>query len=185
MVATRTRMTVDEILRMPDDGYRYELVRGVVVRREPGGLLHGAVAGEIAAPLYMFAKANRLGGVYGVKKGFQVFPGEDTVYFPTMAFVRADVLATVENYDDIGRFAPDLAVDLVMPGEQVEDFADRVYDYLAAGVRLVWIVEPLRRAITVFAPGTQPREFGEADILDGGGVLPGFRLPVAEIFELG
>jgi Uma2 family endonuclease len=88
----------------------------------------------------------------------------------------------VQDHTRMGQFAPDLVVEVVSPSDRMTDVQAKVDDYLRAGVRLVWVVEPRARTVTAYVPGRPPRVYGEADDLDGGDVLPEFRLPVAEIF---
>lgn len=80
-------------------------------------------------------------------------------------------------------FAPDLAVEVISRSEPAKQVADKIAAHLDAGTALLWVVRSLRRTVTVYQPGQEPRELGMGDILDGGDVLPGFELQVADIFE--
>jgi Uma2 family endonuclease len=102
---------------------------------------------------------------------------------PDVAFVQSDRLPPAEERDRICRFAPDLAVEVVSPTDRYVEVMEKVELYLAAGTRLVWLVEPGRRTVTVYAPGHEPHTLTDEDELDGGDVLPEFRLSVANIFR--
>ena len=87
---------------------------------------------------------------------------------------------------DRGRFfrgAPDLALEILSPSNRSGEFHAKVADYLAAGARLVWIVDPKRRMVTIRETLLAQRRLGARDVLDGGDVLPGFAIPVEEFFE--
>ncbi len=79
-------------------------------------------------------------------------------------------------------YPPDLAVEVVSPGDRAEEVYGKVREYLDAGARLVWVVWPRHRAVTVYTLDGQVRERREGDALDGDDVLPGFRVRVAELF---
>lgn len=125
---------------------------------------------------------NRLGMVYGADAGFVLSRDPDTILVPDAAFVRAERLPPITEQDPILRMPPDLAVDVVSPTDRPHEVAQKVGIYLAAGVPLVWIVEPRTRRITVHAPNQAPVVLSPGDELAGGEVLPGFRLPVSDVF---
>ena len=186
MVATQRRMTVEEFERMPDDGNRYELVHGEL-RVMPGdGMLHGDIGGGIYVHLRLHVQQGRLGRVFPADTRFRIFPDQAIVYGPDFSFVQAGrlPLENLDEYEKIGRLAPDLVVEVVSPTDREKAVMDKVRDYLAAGVRLVWVVRFRRRTVTVHALDQEPRTLGEGDVLDGGDVLPQFRLAISDIFAL-
>jgi Uma2 family endonuclease len=186
MVVTGRKMTVEEFERLPDDGNRYELVDGEL-RQMPGdGLLHGDVGSELIGRLWLHVRRRRIGRVYMADTRFRIFPDRPIIYGPDAAFVREDrlPLPDLDTYERIGQLAPDLVVEVVSPTDREVDVQDKVADYLAAGVRLVWLVRSRAHTITAHAPGREPVTYREGDVLDGGEVLPDFRVPVNEIFEL-
>jgi Uma2 family endonuclease len=181
VVATKL-MTFEEFEAMPDDGKRYELVDGELREMPPAGMEHGDVGTSLNAPLWFHVRERRLGRVFGPDTGFRIFPDRDIAYAPDASYVSNEQLATVEDYTKMGRLAPDLVVEVVSPSDRMADVLDKVRDYLLAGVRLVWVVEPRHRAVTAYPAIGEPVVYRENDILDGGDVLPEFRLTVAEIF---
>lgn len=183
MVATKL-MTFEEFETMPDNGKRSELVDGELSEMPPAGLEHGDVGVGLTTELRNHVRPRRLGRVFGPDTGFRIFPDRHLAYAPDVSFVTAERIATVEDYTKMGRLAPDLVVEVVSPSDRSADVLDKVRNYLLAGVRLVWIVDPRKRSVTAYVPDREPRVYPEHDILDGGDVLPEFRLPVADIFDL-
>lgn len=184
MATTATElMTAEEFARLPDDGYRYELVKGVVHRMSPGSFEPSTISVRIAARLVIFADENGLGAVTGPDGGYVLERGPDTVRAPDVAFVRADRVPTPEQQQRFAELAPDLAVEVVSPSDSLRDLDQKVQQYLALGVSLVWVFHPKRRTATVHRLGWEPRVLGEGDVLDGEEILPGFRLPLADVFR--
>lgn len=181
---TALRLTAEEFARLPDNGFdRDELIRGVVCVREPGppGFTHGTVDARIGHLLFAFVTPRRLGTVMH-NVGFVFERNPDTVCGPDVSFMAASRLALLGGrpYPD---GAPDLAVEILSPGNTKRDTAEHVALYLRAGSRLVWVVDPKRRTVTVHRPNEEPLVLGADDMLSGGDVLPGFEHPVANVFE--
>ena len=175
-------LTVEEFERLPDDGWRYELVRGRLVREPPGGLDHGHLAARIAVLLGSFVYERHLGRLYVADTGFLLAPDPPTVRAPDVAFVSEARLPSREESARFGRLAPDLAVEVVSPWNTAADILDKALDYLDAGSRLVWVVEPASGTVTEYRSGDRIRLSRGDDILWGYDVLPGFGIAVAEIF---
>lgn len=168
---------------MPDDGFRYELVEGELIRMAPAGAEHGEVTVKITGPLFMHVAANDLGTVYAAETGFKLHSDPDTVRAPDVAFVikaRVRLAGTTKGYW-VG--APDLAVEVVSPGDTVQEVEEKVRKWLEAGARMVWVARPRLRTITVYRSLTDIVVLTEKDTLDGGNVVPGFRIAVADIFS--
>lgn len=182
--ATTKLMTADELLVMPKDGFHYELVRGELKRMSPTGKEHGSVTMELAAPLHAYVKLNRLGQVYAAETGFKLESNPDTVRAPDIAFVRAERIQAAGRAQGYGEGAPDLAVKVLSPGNTKREMTEKVEDYFTAGARLVWIISPKLKTVTVYRSLTDIETRTEDDTLDGGDVVPGFQIPVAEIFAL-
>ena len=178
------RLTADELLRLPDDGYRYALVRGELQRMTPAGFDHGAIIINLAVPLGQHVKAGRLGVVCGAETGFVLARDPDTVLAPDVAFVRRDRIPTTGRPQTFWEGAPDLAVEVRFPGDTRREVAAKVADWLAAGTLAVWAVDPSDESVTVHLPCRPPRCFGVAETLDGAPLLPAFRMPVVEVFAL-
>jgi Uma2 family endonuclease len=185
MSSTTTRlMTAEELLVMPDDGFRYELVKGELKRMPPTGIEHGRVTMQLAAPLYTHVKLNNLGQVYAAETGFKLASDPDTVRAPDIGFIRAERIQATGIVEDYGEGAPDLTVEVLSPGNTKREMAEKIEEYFAAGARLVWIVSPKLKTVTVYRSLTDIVTLTEKDTLDGGEVVPGFEIPVAEIFAV-
>jgi len=176
-------MTVDEFERLPDDGWRSELVRGRVVREPPAGFRHGTIASRVYGPLLRFVEEHGLGEVVSAETGFVLFEDPPTVRAPDIAFVSHARLPADGPPTGFGPFAPDLTVEIVSPSNTLSEVQGKVLDYLEAGSTAVWVIDPPSRTVTVYhAPG-DIRLLRVDDVIDGGEALPGFSLEVARIFE--
>ncbi len=169
--------TEEDLLRTPRDGHKYELVDGEI-RVSPAGGRHGAVCMQLGSLLTAFVRERRLGRVFDSSTGFRL-PGGN-VRLPDVAFVAE---GRFEGGVPVGfvHVAPDLAVEVLSPGDQARDVLDKVGEYLQAGVRRVWVIDPERRVATVYAALTDVRTLAEGDSLDGEDVVPGFRCVLADV----
>jgi Uma2 family endonuclease len=177
-------MTADELFEMPNDGSRYELVRGELKRMSPAGDEHGRVGMKLAIPLGYHVEQNDLGQLYLAETGFLITTNPDTVRAPDIAFVRMERIQETPKVKSYRPGAPDLAVEVTSPGDTVSEVEEKVTEWLEAGARLVWIVSPKMKAVTVYRSLTNIVTLTEKDTLDGGEVVPGFQIAVAEIFAV-
>jgi Uma2 family endonuclease len=175
-------MTADEFLELTDDGLFHELVRGEVVTMSLAGGRHGKVALKIGRFVGNHVEDWRLGEVFAAETGFLIERDPDTVRGPDVAFVRAERLSLITHPDKHVPFAPDLAVEVLAPNDRAEMVEEKVREWLAAGSRAVWTVDPREKTVTVHRPGAEPITFTEDQDLDGGDVLPGFSCRVALFF---
>jgi Uma2 family endonuclease len=161
------------------------ITRGVIAaRRRTSGQsgAHGLVAGRVFSALYQHVQAQRLGAVFTGATGFQLRRDPDTVRAPDAAFVRTERLPPEGLGDGFVQLAPDLAVEVVSPSDRGSELEEKVEEYLSVGVRGIWIVDPATRTVTVDAAGHPVHILREADALEGGDIVPGFRCPVADLF---
>jgi Uma2 family endonuclease len=187
-MSTTTRLiTADELLVMPHrdergNDCRLELIRGEVKRMSPTGITHGIFCNEVGAEIRDFVNAKDLGVVCGAETGFMVERDPDTVIAADVAFISHERLARVENPDKFGPFAPDIAVEVMSPGNTTREMEEKVALYIAAGARAVWVFNPKKRTVAVYGSPSDVRVLGEADTLEGGEVLPGFKLELSKLF---
>lgn len=182
-MATATQpMTADDLLRMPANGMRTELIRGELVTMPPAGFEHGSVTVNLTWPMANHVNANDLGKVVAAETGFIVERGPDTVRAPDIGFVSKAKLQRVGIPKKFFPEAPDAAVEVLSPSDTVDEVDEKVQQWLAAGTLLVWVVNPRQKTVTVYRPNVKPIILTVDDILDGGDVIPGFRLPVRDIF---
>jgi Uma2 family endonuclease len=178
--APRKLMTIEEYAQRPDDGKRYELVRGVLVEMSRPQSHHGLVVTQLAYLLKSWQRSHP-GGQILVDVGHVIERGPDTVRGPDVAFVRTGRLDMRRTSWVEG--GPDLAIEIRSPRDRRGEIGERVADYLRAGTTLVWIVDPARRNVVVRMHGAPDRVLSGDALLDGGNVLPGFSVRVAELFE--
>ncbi|MGH2532239.1 MAG: Uma2 family endonuclease [Thermomicrobiales bacterium] len=181
MVATKL-MTAEELAELPDDGYHYELVRGEVERMAPPGAEHGEIGGELFWRLGYHVSTNQLGRVYLAETGFRLTSNPDTVRAPDAAFVRTDRLPPKADRKGYLSIPPDQVVEVVSPSDRASKIGEKVADYLAFGVKAVWVIEPRLQTVTIYEADRHPRVLVVGDTLDGGDVVPGFQMAVAELF---
>src|SRR5436190_11778637 len=170
-------MTAAELLRSPEQ--HAELVPGVLVVREPPGLRHGRIALDLGRRLADHVDANHLGRVY-VESGFKLTSNPDTIRGPDVAFISQSRLPEPEPVG-YPALAPDLVVEILSPGDRPGEVLGKVADWLSAGTRLVWVVDPERRLARVYrADGAEAIVTAEQE-LQGEDVVPGFVCPLATI----
>ncbi len=177
-------MTAEELLRLPDDGWRYELVEGRLVRMSPTGGTHGWIAMALLRAVDRFVEEHHLGAVFPAETGFHISPegGPDTVLAPDLAYVRA-VRAPVADTEGYPHLAPDLVAEVVSPSQGRAEMGAKAQRWLRAGVQLVWIVAPEARSVEVWRAGGLARIMTDEEELTGEEVLPGFALAVADLFR--
>ena len=173
-------MTADDLLRTSIPDKRTELVRGVLVVREPAGSRHGLVTMNLGAELAVYAKQTGAGGVYAAESGFKLASDPDTVRAPDIAFVTRERLPP-PNTTGYPALAPDLAVEVLSPGDRPGEVLTKVADWLSAGTRLAWVLDPERRLARVYRhDGTETIVTAEG-ALAGEDVLPGFSCSLVSI----
>ncbi len=183
------RMTVDEYEKLPDDGWIYELVEGVLVRMPMSGGATSAIGMRLALRLGAYVEAHGLGELTGEQGGydFSDLGQPDTELGPDVAFVRVDRLSllTAEQYERAWPLAPDLVVEVASPNQWRPGLGKKAQRYLDAGVRIVWIVWPRWQQVDVWRPGDEKPSttLGVEGILQGEDVVPGFSCPVAALFR--
>jgi Uma2 family endonuclease len=173
-------VTADVLRELPSERH-CELVRGEIVDMPPPGMRHGLVCGRVARRLSAHVDHHRLGLLLTNDAGFLLSTNPDTVRGPDISFVRADrVPADLSGYF---HGAPDLAVEVLSPNDSAGQIDAKVQDYLAAGCRLVIVLNPERKSATLHSPDHTARTLFADQTLSTGDVLPGFSCPVAELFE--
>ena len=173
--------TVEEFMRLPDDGRVYELAQGRLERMSPTGGEHGRIASVLHTYLTNYVWEHDLGETFAAETAFVLDPEEGTVRAADVAFVAAARLDGIN--EDAVPFPPDLAVEVVSPSDRAGVVRRKVAEYQRAGVSLVWVVNLRRQTIDVYHPHkTVPTVLGSDDELDGEDVVVGFRLPVLAVF---
>ena len=181
-MATTRLMTAEDLWLMQDDECFHELVKGELIRMAPAGGKHGEIGFELAGQIRDYLKQHRIGKGYSADTGFILARDPDVVRSPDVAFILTDRLPPEEKRGAFLELAPDLAVEIVSPSDSSSAVNDKVMQYLDLGVKLVWLIHPSTKSVNVYTPDRTVRILGENDELDGGEVLPGFRLRIADIF---
>jgi Uma2 family endonuclease len=172
-------MTADELLRLYVPNKRTELINGVLIVREPAGYQHGRVAVALTLALGAFVKEHRLGDVLAAETGFKLTSHPDTVRAPDVSFVSQERIPAQRR--GFPAMAPDLAVEVLSPDDRPSEALAKVADWLRAGSKLVWVVDPERRTARIYrADGTESL-LTERDSFAGESVLPGFSCALSEI----
>ena len=173
--------TAEELFSMPDDGYRYELVRGELRKMAPSGSEHGDISADIHISLGAYVRANNLGRTRIADPGFILEREPDSVRAPDVAFVRRERIEAIGKTVFFWPEAPDLAIEVISPNDRYPEVNEKVADYLTAGTRMVVVVNPRNRTVNVHTTdGTTTLAMGDA--LDGGDVVPGWQMPLTDIF---
>jgi Uma2 family endonuclease len=174
--------TVEEFAALPDDGRFYELVDGRMIEVTPVDPGHSFISARIARLLDSFVDDSGSGRVSVEQAGYVLSTDPPVVRAPDVAFIRSDRLDR-----RVGAFiegAPDLVVEVMSPSDSAVELSEKIDAYFAAGARLLWVVYPRQRRIAVYSSPLRSQIVTEADTLDGGDVLPGFRIPVRKIFAV-
>jgi Uma2 family endonuclease len=176
-------MTAEELLAMPDDGMRHELVRGEIRGMAPAGGEHGDVAGTAHGNVYLYVRSHRLGRVFTAETGFLLRRDPDTVRAPDVAFIRTERIPPEGIPKGYIPVAPDLVVEVVSPGDTAAEVQEKVEEWLAFGVRAVWVVYPSGPRLQLHLPDRSSRLLGPEDEVDGGEALPGFRMRLRDLLD--
>ncbi len=173
-------MTAEELLRTRIPDKRTELVKGVLVVREPAGGRHGSVTINLTIRLGTHVERTRAGQLFAAETGFRLSREPDTVRAPDLAFVRRERLpeAIPTGFPE---FAPDLVVEVLSPDDRPGEVLAKVGDWLDSGVRLVWVIDPARRIARVYRQDGSQASLGEDEQLDGEDVLVGFSCTLAAV----
>ena len=172
--------TVADLAALPDDGLRYELDEGELIAMPPPTRQHGYLVMLIGRLLGNYVEEHDLGEVVA-EAGYLLAESPDTVRSPDVSFTaKARVQPFTPGYD---RTPPDLAVEVVLPGNSAADLNKKVIQYFGAGVRLVWLIYPLTKTVHVYTGATAVTILDETAILTGGDVLPGLVIPISRLFS--
>jgi Uma2 family endonuclease len=176
-MATARVISDEELLRLPKDGNKYEVIDGELCV-SPAGWAHERVTANLIAQMSAHTKAHRLGDVLGSNALYVLPNGNKRA--PDVSFVAAGRLESSAGGPWLS-LVPDLAVEVRSPNDSTRQILDTVGEYLAAGVRLVWVVDSERRSAAAYRSATHVREIGPSGSLEGDDVLAGFVCPLADI----
>jgi Uma2 family endonuclease len=173
----KTVLSVEEFAALPDDGMKHELNEGELIVMPPPKPRHGDCQVRLCSALHEFVMAHSLGSVF-TESGYRLTP--HTIRGPDVSFVRK---ARIQNPDEYFEGGPDLAVEIVSPGDDASDLREKIQQYLSAGTSVVWVVYPRSRQIEIHTPDKTIRTLGIDDTLEARNLLPGFQLSVRALLE--
>lgn len=174
-------VTAGELLHLNLPNKRTELVRGALIVREPPGGVHGSVAARLLVAVGAFAQGKDLGSVFAAETGFVLFTNPDTVRAPDVAFIRRDRVPAPLPKGYL-RIPPDLAVEVLSPGDRASEVKEKVADWIEAGTKLVWVIDPRKRTAHVHRSNGSDTNIAVDGLLDGEDVVPGFTLGLSTLF---
>ena len=176
-------LTADDLLELHRKGFRGELIRGVLAETVSTGVEHGKIAAKFTIKVGIFVEPRKLGTIVTSDSGVLIGRNPDIVREPDMAFTSAERMPLGERIRGYSEVPPDLVVEIVSPGDTVRALFDKSQMWLRHGVTLVWVADPDTRTIDVYRADAPAVTLEEDYTLDGAPVLPGFTLPVREVFE--
>ena len=175
--------TDEEFMALPDDGHHYEIINGELINMGNSGALHGYVCSTLMILLGGYVRQHNLGAMLDSSTAFKMKNGNkrstDIAFF---AKERLQGIAVLPSGYLEG--APDLAVEVLSPGNTVEEIDDKLTEYFENGSRLVWVINPTQHYVLVYRSAQEPdRLLKGKDSLDGEEVIPGFTLAIADLFQ--
>jgi Uma2 family endonuclease len=180
LMDTKGRATIEDLLQMPKDGRKYELVDGEILV-SPGGMRHSEISTKISCIIATFLEGSPVGKVYGADVGISLPDGN--LRSPDVTFVRFEKLPEGKSPDAFGELVPDLAVEVLSPSDSLKEVGRKIGEFLECGVPLVWLVDPARETVTCYRSLSQTEQYGIHDTIHGEPVLPGFSCPVIRFFR--
>lgn len=183
MAIEHNTMTADELLKMPHNGLRYELVKGELFQMSPAGSRHGLIAARICASLLHFIEQNNLGNVYAAKTGFMLATNPDTVRAPDASFVTRERAEEMGETTGFFPGPPDLAVEVISPIDTYTEVADKALDWLRSGTQLVIVLDPAKKNATIYRDLDDIVMLTSDQTLEIPDLLPNWSLALKDLFK--
>lgn len=180
---TKTLLSAAELYERPDHGGRTELVKGELTPMSPASTQHGKIASRLDRYVGNFVEDNDLGEVYAAETGFTIEEDPDTVRAPDVSFVARSRIPPEGEPPGFWAIAPDLVAEVLSPFDVASKVQQKITEYLQAGVRLVWLVDPETQTVTVYKSLAEAHILLREDVLTGEDVLPGFSLLLTKLFR--
>ena len=183
MTTTETKLvTADELLKLPrGEGKRYELIRGVLIKKMPTGDPHGDTVTRTTILIGNYAEESDYGVVRSGEPGYRLESGPDTVRAPDVAWIAPGRIP--EGTQGYPELAPDLAVEVKSPSNSNPEMAAKAQMWLCYGSRIALVLDPDSVTVRIYRPNTEPVTLGQDDILDLGDLQPGFSTAVWRFFR--
>ena len=185
MTTAKAMMTADDLLAMPDDGNRYELVRGELIEMAPASHNSSMVGMRLGRWIGNFVEEHDLGHDVGADAGVHIERDPDTVRAPDYGFISYERAAQPPPMRGFANVIPDLVLEVVSPNDRQPEVDAKTRMWLSAGVRLALVAYPETQEVYAHHDDGSVERYGVGNTLAGDPVLPGFACPVAEIFRFG
>ena len=176
-------MTAEELMELPDDGFRYELVNGELEKMPPPGFPHGRTALRLGIYVGQFILDHGLGEAT-TDIGFKLTSNPDTVLAPDFAFITNERFREGKGTEGYWPGPPDLAVEVLSPSDRPGKVNQKISRWFSFGTRQLWIVDPKHSTITVYRSPSDATVFSGSDYLESQDLLPGFRISLDRIFKV-
>jgi Uma2 family endonuclease len=183
-MSTTTLVTAAQLLTLPAGmGKRYELVAGELRVMSPSGWRHGMVVDNIHFLLGTYIRQHDLGRCFGAETGFLLKRKPDTVRGPDFAFIAKQNLPADEPKEAYWPGAPDLAVEVLSPGDTMGEVDEKIEEWLTTGCAAVWVVDPKLQTVTIYQSMTNVVVKTVSETMQGDPIVPGFSCAVDEFFR--
>ena len=176
-------MTAEELMNLPDDDLRHELIDGELITMPLPKAPHARAATRLGTPLVQFVEDHDLGEVYIGDVGYQLTWNPDTALGPDVSFMSKQRLKEMGEVEGYWQGPPDLAVEVLSPGDRRGKVNKKISLWLGSGTKQVWIVDPKHRTVTIHRSESDTTTFSGSDYLESQDLFPDFRLSLARIFE--
>jgi len=177
-------MTAEELMQLPDDDLRHELINGELITMPLPKLPHGRTATHLGVPLAQYVSENDLGEVYIGDVGFQLTWNPDTAVGPDISFISKARLEHAGEVEGYWQGPPDLAVEVYSPGYRPGKVTERISRLFNVGTKQVWIVDLKHCTVAVYRSESDITTFAGSDYLESPDLFPGFRLSLEKIFKV-
>ncbi|HEX5883042.1 MAG TPA: Uma2 family endonuclease [Pyrinomonadaceae bacterium] len=174
-------MTAEDLLRLPRGYYRAELINGELIKMSLPGLPHGRIAMRLSISLGQFVSEHGLGEAYN-QIGFKLTSNPDTVLGPDVCFISKQRLDEIGEVTGYWPGPPDLAVEVLSPGDRPGTVNKKISQWLGFGTKQVWIVDPKHSTVIIYRSALDTTTFSGSDYLEAQDLLPGFRISLDRIF---
>lgn len=180
---TTSKYTENELFNLPKDGFRYELVRGELIKISPAGFEHGMIAMRLARSLATYVEENNLGEVFAAETGFKISSNPDTVLAADVSFVSNKRFEQIKPQKGFGIGAPDLVAEVISPSDSFQYVEEKVTNWLDAGTRLVIVVNPSKKSVTLYRSKTEITILSKQEEIHGQEIVPGWKMKISDLFK--
>lgn len=178
-------MTAEELMQLPHDDLRHELINGELITMPLPKLPHGRIATRLGFQIMRFVLENDdLGEVYIGDVGFQLTWNPDTVLSPDISFISKERQEQAGDAEGYGQGPPDLAVEVYSPGYRPGEISKRISRWFSVGTKQVWVVALKQSTVAVYRSESDVETFSGSDYLEAQDLLPGFRISLERIFKV-